>query len=136
MPLKDRIKRNEYIAGYKRRWRKIPNGAYRKAKTLQSNIVRAREVAKEGYKRLKLDVLNAYGGPVCFCCGETEVMFLGIDHINNDGADHRRLIRNKGGTVMYRWLKNHGYPPGHRVSCHNCNLGRYVNGGICPHQKN
>jgi hypothetical protein len=31
-------------------------------------------------------------------------------------------------------LKKRGYPPGYRVLCFNCNRGRYLNGGVCPHE--
>ena len=33
-------------------------------------------------------VLDHYGR-ACSCCGETEPAFLTIDHVNNDGAEHR-----------------------------------------------
>lgn len=39
-------------------------------------------------RRLKLEVLAGYGGK-CICCGETHPAFLTVDHINNDGAEHR-----------------------------------------------
>lgn len=74
-----------------------------------------------------------YGGPICSCCGETCVMFLVIDHIFENGAEHRRQMRNEGYICLYKWLKDHDYPPGHRVLCCNCNSGSYHNGGVCPH---
>lgn len=79
---------------------------------------------------LRLAALNAYGGPVCKCCGETEVAFLQIDHINNDGADHRRTVGYAG---IYGWLKTRNYPPGFQVLCANCNSAKSCY-GICPHQ--
>src|SRR5215475_10012338 len=85
------------------------------------------------YKKTRADVLTAYGGR-CACCGETESMFLCIDHVDNDGAAHRRAMNNNGGTSMYTWLKARGYPEGFRVLCHNCNIGRHINGGRCPHE--
>lgn len=94
------------------------------------------------YKRLKDDVFNAYGGYKCHCCGETEPMFLTIDHIDGKGADHRRSMTAKGrnyrdatGYKTYRWLENNGFPPGFRILCANCNHGSYRNGGVCPHQR-
>jgi hypothetical protein len=87
--------------------------------------------------RLKRECFDHYGGCLCQCCGETELAFLGIDHINGEGAKHRREIsKNKTRTgTIYGWLRKNSFPGGFRVLCHNCNLGSYMNGGICPHQK-
>ena len=73
-----------------------------------------------------------YGGYQCACCGETEPKFLTIDHINNDGAKHRREI-GRGGDQIYSWLKEHNYPKGFQILCMNCNWGKARNKGVCPH---
>jgi len=91
-----------------------------------------KERQKQYQKRVKLEALNAYGGPFCACCGESNVFFLTLDHINNDGAEHRKTM--PAGSSTYRWLKNNGYPAGLRVLCYNCNCGRHANGGVCPHE--
>lgn len=80
-------------------------------------------------EKKRQDALQAYGG-VCECCGETEIGFLCIDHINGGGNQHRREI---GTQNIYPWLRRNHYPPGFRVLCHSCNLGRAFNGGVCPH---
>lgn len=37
-------------------------------------------------------------------------------------------------TRLYRSLKRRGFPKDRfRLLCANCNLGRYLNGGVCPH---
>ena len=69
----------------------------------------------------------------CACCGEKNIEFLAIDHINGGGQEHRRrVVGHIGGTSFYIWLKKNNYPEGYRVLCHNCNisLGNY---GYCPH---
>lgn len=79
-----------------------------------------------------LEFVAAYGGR-CFCCGETEPMFLSIDHVNGGGLLHRKAA-GMYGTNFYRWLKKNGFPKkGLRLACLNCNLGRQRNGGVCPH---
>jgi len=83
--------------------------------------------SKESAIQLKKDAFNAYGGIKCTCCGETELIFLTIDHINGGGSQHRKKIKNS----MYQWLKNNNYPHGYRVLCFNCNWAE-ANGG-CPH---
>jgi len=90
---------------------------------------------KNRRRRRKIFVMDQYGGPVCTCCGETILEFLTMDHVNGDGATHRRspVSRNALGPI-YAWLKSHGFPPGFQVLCFNCNVGRHINGGVCPHQ--
>lgn len=85
------------------------------------------------------DLFTRYGGYLCACCGETERAFLSLDHINRDGAAHRREM-SKGNTNTYPGfralhadLKRKGWPPVLQVLCHNCNIGRERNGGVCPH---
>lgn len=76
-----------------------------------------------------------YGGaePACSCCGEKHLQFLAIDHIAQDGAEHRRKIDSKGGYTFYNWLVQNGFPPGFRVLCHNCNMAIGI-WGTCPHK--
>lgn len=84
-------------------------------------------------KTLRSEVIAAYGGKcVCPNCPETNEKFLTIDHINNDGAAHKRQIGRAG---LYRWLKQNGFPEGFQVLCWNCNCGRAVY-GVCPHGEN
>lgn len=88
---------------------------------------------KQRNQRMKFAALEAYGGQRCSCCGETEVAFLTIDHIDGCTAETRKV---QGlGTRFYYWLRRNGYPSGFQVLCFNCNLGRRIHGGTCPHQK-
>ncbi len=75
-------------------------------------------------RRLRLDVLKAYGGdpPTCACCGETTLEFLNVDHVNGGGHEQRRQLFGKNvGSRFYQWLRSNDYPPGYRVLCSNCN---------------
>lgn len=90
------------------------------------------ESSKRCRQRLKDAVFAAYGGYVCSCCDEDEPAFLSIDHVNNDGATHRKKV---GLGRFYTWLKANNYPPGFQVLCMNCQWGKKMCGGICPHQK-
>ncbi len=80
-------------------------------------------------------VLAAYGGSQCACCGETQLLFLTIDHLADNGAQERKDIGIRGGTAFYRFLRKADYPPGYQVLCFNCNAGKHMNAGICPHNK-
>jgi hypothetical protein len=86
---------------------------------------------------LRYRVLAHYSGgtPTCVCCGERGIWFLSLDHIHNNGRAERRQC---GGTLaVYRALVQQGYPPGVRVLCYNCNLGRHFSPDPekrCPHE--
>ena len=72
----------------------------------------------------------------CNCCGETTSKFLTIDHINNDGYKDR--CRNgKGhrfsGLYFYRKIIKEDFPKSLQILCYNCNYGKKVNNGVCPH---
>lgn len=85
------------------------------------------------YYRSQHEAIMAYGGYKCNCCGETNPLFLSIDHVNNDGTEHRQSFQSHG-TGLYRWLKHHGYPEGFQILCMNCNFGKRRNHGVCPHK--
>ena len=88
------------------------------------------ESAKRNWAFLREEVYAAYGGFVCNCCGEKERAFLSIDHINDDGCNHRKEI----GSQIYRWLKKNNFPKNFQVLCMNCQWGRKNCNGVCPHQ--
>jgi hypothetical protein len=94
------------------------------------NREKVRAQANAWNRRMQDAAIDAYGG-FCACCGETERTFLQIDHVNDDGAEHRRMIK---GARLAPWLRKNGYPEGFRVLCANCNFGRHINGGACPHE--
>lgn len=85
--------------------------------------------AKRWRSGLKLYVIAKYGGR-CQCCGETEAVFLVIDHVNGDGAAHRKHAGNS--YQLYVWLRDHEKSDKFRVLCHNCNFAEFWGG--CPHQ--
>jgi hypothetical protein len=87
---------------------------------------------KTARKSRRTKMIADLGGK-CACCGETETIFLCLDHIKGGG---RRDYQNKGGVhgVWRRAIKE-GLPKDkYRVLCWNCNaaLGLY---GHCPHGK-
>jgi hypothetical protein len=60
---------------------------------------------------------------------------LQLDHVNNDGNEHRKEVGSAGGDRLYLWLRNHGYPPIMQVLCANCNYAK-AHYGFCPHRPN
>lgn len=81
----------------------------------------------------RLQALKHYGGdpPKCACCGESEPRFLEIDHINNNGNQHRKIVGK--GRLVTDWLIKNNFPLGFQILCSNCNRAKGIY-GICPHQ--
>ena len=82
---------------------------------------------------VKTQVFDHYGR-TCRCCGETEPLFLDIDHMDNDGAKHRKAHKLTAGTQFYVWLIRNNFPANFQTLCSNCNRAKYRNNGVCPHQ--
>ena len=68
---------------------------------------------------------------------------LCVDHVNNDGAAHRKSIsakwknawanKNIGGTRIYSEIVKAGFPNTFQLLCANCNTSKARNGGVCEH---
>lgn len=129
---------------YKERWhRNIANSICPKCtrqppergkKLCRECLDKCNLAAKDHQKRLRKEVISAYGA-FCKCCGETNFEFLVLDHVNNDGASHRKSLggRNKSGAVL-SWAKKNSFPDSLQVLCANCNMAKQYSGG-CPHKK-
>lgn len=96
---------------------------------VKNNPEKRRKNALAYYYRLQHEAIMAYGGYKCSWCGINEPLVLCLDHIENNGRDHRRQIGSTGGHKLYLWMKENGYPPGFQVLCMNCNHAKYRNGG-------
>jgi len=97
-----------------------------------------RDTFPEKLRMLKTEVLTYYGNGKleCVCCGESHIVFLTLDHINGREDGDRGWNKNKkAGRVLWSFVKREGYPKGYQTLCWNCNSGRQVNKGICPHKQ-
>ena len=84
---------------------------------------------KERRVRLRLEAIEHYGGK-CQCCGESQIEFLCIDHIDGGGNKHRKEMTTKS---IGEWLYTNKYPEGFQVLCFNCNSAK-SSYQQCPHQ--
>lgn len=84
------------------------------------------------HQKLRLEALKYYSGgdPKCSCCGESQLEFLTLDHIDGSGAEERKNVKSGRNTAYL--AKKRGYPPGYRVLCMNCNFALGMS-GYCPH---
>jgi hypothetical protein len=96
--------------------------AKRMQKSRQKPHSKHKENKRKSDQRLRTRILNAYGNQ-CMVCGEKHREFLALDHINNDGAAHKKLLGTRDGYKIYRDVENQGYPKDkYQLLCHNCNV--------------
>lgn len=88
--------------------------------------------SRSATRQIWLQIVEHYGG-CCACCGEREIVFLTVDHKNNDGAAHRRSLGIPAGFKFYRWLVDAGFPADLQLLCYNCNCSKQ-RVGECPHE--
>jgi len=104
----------------------------------RNNREKVIEDSKRYRGELKIDALKAYsnGKVECACCGEKEIDFLCLDHIDNNGSQERRERKYGLGTSFLKWLKKNNYPRNARlqVLCFNCNMSKRIQGGACIHK--
>ena len=98
------------------------------------NKEKKREISRKDNLVYRMKVLTHYskGSPRCECCGENNLEFLSLDHIDGGGKEHRKTTGN--GTQFYRWVVKNNFPPILRVLCMNCNTS-YGHYGYCPHKR-
>ena len=82
--------------------------------------------------RARYRAIDAYGGK-CACCGETNVLFLCLDHI----VPRSKLVvkPTSRGDLIARELRKDNYKdPNIQVLCYNCNSAKN-NNADCPCKK-
>lgn len=80
------------------------------------------EVRAKYARNIKLECLDNYGGRNCVC-GEKDTVVLTLDHVNDDGADHRKKTGTRGFN-FYMMLRKNQFPnnPPLQVLCLNCQI--------------
>lgn len=121
---------------YGRSYRQKPEVKKRRLESARQrrkeNPEKLREYQHKRNQNIRMEVIKYYsnGKMACKCCNEMELKFLTVDHINNNGAEHRRT--DKSARTICSWLYTHNFPEGFQILCMNCNFakGKY---GKCPH---
>ncbi len=115
-----------------------PTNKYRCPSCTQEQGQKYKEQNKISKQKLLAErrtaVLHHYGN-ICACCGEDNPLFLCIDHMNNDGAKHRKEFKLHSGGRLEKWLIDNNFPNEFQILCYNCNVGKWRNKGICPHKE-
>ena len=98
----------------------------------QENKDKVKARNNRSYYKIKRELLAAYGGK-CACCGETEPVFLSLEHKNGGGVAHRKRLG--GGHAIWWELKRLNWPQEeYTILCHNCQRGTMRPEG-CPHKR-
>ncbi len=140
------VSRNkEYMQAHPEQRRKKVERELSRRRTIPEVAEKARESTKKWRKdnpdkqkeslvrwkfSLRVQVLTHYGHGelACVMCNFSDMRALSIDHINNNGAEHRRNNASvkAGGTNFYLWLKKQGYPEEYQTLCFNCQIIKRV----------
>jgi hypothetical protein len=102
----------------------------RARKWRKENPEKQKALTKKYTQQIKKEIFEHYG-KFCVCCGENDIAFLTLDHINNDGKQHREEL---GAGDFYKKIRRAGFPEGLQTMCWNCNQAKRIY-GICPHQQ-
>jgi hypothetical protein len=127
------FKTSEAARRSSRKYAKKPSVLERRRELNRNWIEKNRErynAAKSEYRfKLKVAAISHYsnGAMSCARCGfNADIDALCLDHINDDGAEHRKQLSISGrgtinGTTIYERFKALGWMDGLQVLCANCN---------------
>lgn len=117
-----RIKNREKIYANIRRYREKPG------------VMEQERIKGIAYREALKSKIYAHYGSSCKCCNEATMLFLSIDHVNNDGHKDKTNGKRPGGRDLYNKIIREGYPNTYQILCMNCNHGKARNNGVCPHE--
>ena len=129
---KNKSAKNGYDSSCKK-CRYIKNVEWRKNNIEKSRILNRKSQDKRRVE-LRIAAIQAYGGK-CECCGESEILFLTLEHINGVPKIDRMANGKRKRTVdILRRLEREGWPKtDHTILCFNCNCSKGIYGS-CPHK--
>jgi hypothetical protein len=92
---------------------------------------RRERIARTSRTSRRRRVPSHYGGSAQLCaeCGEANVSFLALDHMEPVGASVRRELGS--GENLLGSVGGNNYPDGFQVPCHDCNVRK----GPVPHSR-
>jgi hypothetical protein len=79
-------------------------------------------------QRYREQCIVAYGEK-CVCCGKAVKKYLQLDHIENDGAEHRQKVFGGRHGNMYRWAVKNDFPDCLQLMCADCHQAKTYFGG-------
>ncbi len=132
MPYKNKEARRIAAAKYRAKWTddQWKKHYERTASWRARNQEYHDQLISDWARALKLEVLTHYGKEgrlecASLDCSITDIDMLTLDHVNNNGAAHRKEIGN--GKTMYNWVRKNGFPEGFQTLCANHQLKKEIN---------
>ena len=125
--------REKYNRQSLERYHKNPEKYRISAKKWRDNNPDKRKyIAGKYILKSKIEVFSYYsnGAIQCKCCGEKQLEFLTLDHINGRKNEKGHLT----GYQLYKNVIKQNFPRGFQVLCFNCNSGKWIY-KECPHKK-
>lgn len=134
--IRNREYRKKYLADPLNKEKDLEKGRRYYSRIRNKPEYRARQsmYQKSSRFKFKMEAFTKYstnGEIKCATCGFTDIRALTLDHIRNDGLNHKKTInarspRQVTGTLVYRDLKKKGWPVGYQILCYNCNWIKYM----------
>ncbi len=84
----------------------------------KKDVVGMEWIISPSYRNRRKSILHTLGNS-CVCCGETEEIYLEIDHVFNDGSKDKAPSLKKIKENKERY----------QILCCNCNRAKHKNGG-------
>lgn len=80
-------------------------------------------------QEIRQTIFNHYGQKCnCTCgCNVTNPRHLTLDHVENNGAEHRKEVGKS--EFFYRWVIRNNFPDDLQILCFNCNCAKSNYGG-------
>lgn len=131
----NRDKFNRYARNYRKNYPDVgreSNKLWQKRHPEKANA-KSRRWYNKNKNLLFTQILNHYGSK-CACCGENTTEFLVVDHVNNNGAEHRRSLVGHKTLKTYKDIIDLGFPSDYQILCNNCNIAKNQY-KICPHKR-
>lgn len=108
---------------------------------LISSGIRSKQTRQEA-KRIVIEHytngINRCQNPKCAVIGGmSDIRTLTVDHIEGNGAKHRKeILKGTSNKMFYLWLIENNFPEGFRIFCMNCQwIKRYENNEFGGHKK-
>ena len=82
-------------------------------------------VCRKQHQETKIKCFDHYGR-TCECCGvEFDERFLTLEGVHPSEPEND----------LYWWVVQNRFPASLQTICWNCNMGKRINGGLCPHKE-
>jgi hypothetical protein len=112
------------LEAQRKKYNKVRLKAYHKRMSTEEGREKERVRDRKRRKQGRIKILD-FLGRRCVCCGETDEIYLEVDHVFNDGNKER-----KGSHKWEAIYKRLQVEPGrYQILCCNCNKAKHYNGG-------